>query len=185
LLPLIAWRGRRGLDGALRIAAREAAGEDASPNDESVAAGSVPLQFAPLIDGGFSPQLVAEFAHFLTTAEDRDVARIRPYELAEQLHTDRRMALRLCLAATRAGLLNLSWQVLCPSCRAPKKSFSTLSALGSNVHCDACNLRFDPQFDRSVEVTFDAKPLGRDTDAPIQACRRRCQDDRRRGHGGL
>jgi class 3 adenylate cyclase len=166
LLPLIAWRGRQGLDRALNIAARDAA-EDAPSGKRSNVVPSVPARFAPLVQAGFEPQLLSAFADFLEHAEDRDVARIRPYELAERLHADRRTVLRLCLAATRAGLLNLAWQVLCPSCRGSKSSISTLSALRSNVHCDACNLRFDPQFDRSVEVTFDAKPLGRRTEAPI------------------
>jgi class 3 adenylate cyclase len=62
--------------------------------------------------------------------------------------------LELCLHATRAGLLRLGWDLLCPLCRGPAETGSSLSEVGSSVHCDSCNIDANVAFDRSVELTF-------------------------------
>ncbi len=160
LLPAIAERGRRGMERAIR-SVRAKLGPEAGGTAPSV----VPQRFAPLLAQGFERDELAKIAHFLTTAHDSDVARIRPFALADRLGLARRTTLRLCLAATRLGLLDLSWSVLCSSCGGSKARLDTLGQLGE-THCDACNIRFDPVFDRSVEVTFDARPLGRTAEVP-------------------
>jgi len=159
-LPAVAERGRRGLDRAMR-AVREAL----ATGSGSAAPQVVPPRFAPLLAQGFDRDAVARFAAFLAEADDAAVARIRPFEIADRIGADRRTLLRICLASTRMGLLNLSWSVLCASCGGAKARLDGLAGLGP-THCDACNIRFDPLFDRSVEVTFDAGPLGRTADVP-------------------
>jgi len=161
-LPAIAARGFRGLDRAMaRVAAELRASPDRPAPDD------VPKRFAPLVAAGFDRATVARFARHLRDADDARVARIRPFELADELGVPRREMLRLCLAATRAGLLDLSWSVLCTSCGGPNAKLERLGDLGVARHCDACNIGFDPAFDRSVEVTFDAGPLGRKVDVPV------------------
>ena len=56
---------------------------------------------------------------------------------------------------------------MCPSCRGQKNSVPSLARLGGAVHCDQCGIEYGPEFDRNVEVTFDARPLGRAVDAPV------------------
>ncbi len=56
--------------------------------------------------------------------------------------------------ATRAGLLELTWDVMCPLCRGAKDLVESLSALRSQAHCSSCNIQFDANFDQSVEVGF-------------------------------
>jgi len=160
-LPAIAERGRRGLARAMR-----AVGDALATPAATAASGVVLPRFAPLVARGFEREVVARFATFLAQAQDATVARMRPFEIADRLGVDRRTMLRLCLAATRSGLLNLSWSVLCTGCGGQKARLDGLEGLGA-THCDACDIRFDPLFDRSVEVTFDAKPLGRKVDVPV------------------
>ena len=68
--------------------------------------------------------------------------------------------------ATRAGLLNLSWEVLCPNrrgTRQPRTNPRWRTSPGS-AHCDVCNIRFDAEFDRSVELKFSVHPSVRPCD---------------------
>ena len=58
------------------------------------------------------------------------------------------------MRATRAGLLDLRWDLLCPLCRGPQESESSLSEVSSKVHCETCRIDFTVNFDRFVEITF-------------------------------
>lgn len=162
LLPLLAARGKRGADRAFALAASLAKRDERSP-ENVVDLGA----FAPLAQAGIDRTIVSALAAHVAAAEDRDVARMRPYELADRWKASRRETLRAFLTATRLGLLNLSWNVLCPGCRGPAPGSESLEDLHAGYHCDACNLTYDPAFDRSVEVTFDARPLGRTAEAGL------------------
>lgn len=98
--------------------------------------------------------LLQRLVDFLATAPDRDASRIRPLTLARQWNGPGMEVLRTCLRATRAGLLELTWDVICPGCRGAKERATTLAELKSEGHCDTCQIRFDVNFDRSVEVSF-------------------------------
>jgi class 3 adenylate cyclase len=155
LMPLVAAGGKRGADRAFRLAARLAS------HDDNPTSPGAPKIFAPLLDAGISPGVVAALEAHVASAEDRDVARMRPYELADAWHLSRREVLRAFLVATRAGKLNLRWNLICPGCRGPQPAINSLESLQRDYHCPSCNVRFDAVFDRSVEVTFNARPLGR------------------------
>ncbi|HEY1975578.1 MAG TPA: adenylate/guanylate cyclase domain-containing protein [Candidatus Baltobacteraceae bacterium] len=157
LLPLIAAQGRRGADRAFRLGARLAAHHDEAVA-QTPATGGV---FAPLLDAGIAPAVVAALETFVAAAEDRDLLRMRPYELADRWSLARREVLRAFLAATRAGSFNLRWNVICPGCRGPQPGIDSLGSLKDGYHCPSCNVPFDAVFDRTVEVTFNARPLGR------------------------
>lgn len=98
--------------------------------------------------------LVSRLTDFVTTADDLASQRMRPYALADAWSTDRRNTLKLFLHATRAGLLDFHWDVLCPHCRGAKGTSSTMGALNTDAHCDTCHLDFTADFDQSVELTF-------------------------------
>jgi class 3 adenylate cyclase len=91
-------------------------------------------------------------------APDLDLVRIRPFALARQWKLPPRELLVQMLKATRAGLFQLSWDLVCPSCRGAKFRAADLKEVTSGAHCDACNLDFGVEFDRSVELTFTVVP---------------------------
>ena len=155
-LPAMAAHGRAGAERAFRLAATLAARRPAPPQANGSLGG-----FAALPDAGADPRVADAIAGFVESAENRDLQRMRPYELADRWQLPRRDVLRGFLTATRVGLFNLSWSVLCPACRGASSGVESLALLRSGYHCEACNLPFDAAFDRSVEVTFDARPLGR------------------------
>ena len=111
---------------------------------------------------------VPQLREFLAESSDVELCRIRPFSIARKWDADRWDVLKLFLHATRAGLLNLSWEVLCPNCRtAPMPRNNSLAKLASAAHCDVCNIKFNAEFDKSVELKFSVHPSVRPCDEQI------------------
>jgi class 3 adenylate cyclase len=113
------------------------------------------------------PEIAARLAALVEHGDDAFVARMRPYVLADRWSMPRDRVLAAMLACTRAGLLDLSWTLICPSCRGQKNRVASLAGLGAEAHCDQCGITYGADFDRNVEVTFDASPSGRSAAAPL------------------
>ena len=103
---------------------------------------------------GLEAGLVERLARLLAEGDELTLSRLRPYVLADYWGAERRAVLELFLHATRAGLLELRWDVLCPLCRGSAESASALTELEAHAHCETCALDFDASFDRSVELSF-------------------------------
>jgi class 3 adenylate cyclase len=116
-------------------------------------------------DGG-RERLVGLLVDQIENADDYALARMRPYELADQWSEPRREVLELCLMATRAGILDLQWNLICPICRAGGASDS-LKDVSSQVHCEGCNIDFKVNFEQSVELTFRPNPSIRTLEAEL------------------
>jgi adenylate cyclase len=99
---------------------------------------------------------------YVQTADDLELARIRPYPLADAWGLDRSELLVTCLASVLAGVLDLRWEVVCPGCVNPVARFPTLSDLGAEGRCHVCDLAFVLDFERSVEATFNPNPSVRE-----------------------
>jgi class 3 adenylate cyclase len=178
LAPAVIARGRAGAERAYARAARRAR-ESASSASNGPAIVDLPRaasarlsRFAEALEvlrphTEHEPLIASRLAAVVEHGDDALVARMRPYVLADAWQLPRERVLAAMLAATRAGLLDLSWTLICPSCRGQKNSVSTLAALGGKVHCDQCGIEYGPDFDRNVEVTFDARPSGRTVAAPV------------------
>lgn len=108
------------------------------------------LSDSPDSDKGIVDRLIT----FLKSVDDFAVSRIRPYQLADNWQLPRRQVLEVCLRATRVGLLDLQWDLLCPLCRGAKESSPSLQEISSSVHCGTCKIDFSVSFDRFVELTF-------------------------------
>ena len=114
-----------------------------------------------LLAQGAAPDLLARLIETIEEADDLTLARMRPYALAEHWGVPRRPVLELCLTATRAGLLDMRWDLLCPLCRGANHSSPSLADIQTQVHCESCNIDFTANFDRSVELTFRPTPAVR------------------------
>ena len=90
-----------------------------------------------------------------------DLTDIRPKALAGDLGVPPRAATEACLAGVKAGLLGMKWGLLCPNCRGAKLSVPTLSELPHGAHCSTCNIDYDRDFERNVELTFAPAPAVR------------------------
>jgi class 3 adenylate cyclase len=90
----------------------------------------------------------------VSEGDDIDVGRIRPFALADAWGEDRRQVLSACLHGVRAGLLELRWEVVCPSCRTASATLPSLADLSDHGSCQLCDLRFGLDLDEAVEATF-------------------------------
>jgi class 3 adenylate cyclase len=105
--------------------------------------------------------LVERLSAYVLSADDLAVSKMRPYAIADDWSTGRRETLDLFLHATRAGMLDFSWEVLCPHCRGSRQSASDLTGVSSDAHCESCGIDFTVNFDQSVELTFVPNPAVR------------------------
>jgi class 3 adenylate cyclase len=87
-----------------------------------------------------------------------DLARLKPKRLAREFGVAQRPAVEACLAAVHAGLLTMKWELLCNNCRGAKFSTPTLSELPRGAHCPSCNIDYERDFERNVELAFAPAP---------------------------
>lgn len=100
------------------------------------------------------PDYVELLHRYLVERADREVAEMRPIHIANQWDADPEQVLRLFLYATKVGILNLSWNLICPNCRVSKAEYSSLSQLQEQFHCDLCGINYDANFEKYVELYF-------------------------------
>src|SRR5438477_2327272 len=90
---------------------------------------------------------------FVLTGMATDVMRVKPKVLARQLGVAERPAVEACLAGVRAGLLTMKWDLLCTNCRGAKMSVAALAELPKGAHCPSCNIDYDRDFERNIELS--------------------------------
>src|SRR5438105_7362420 len=79
-------------------------------------------------------EIVALLVDHIENADDLALARMRPYELAREWDKPPRALLETFLRATRTGILDLQWNLICPMCRGGEANDS-LKDIDSQVHC--------------------------------------------------
>jgi class 3 adenylate cyclase len=119
-----------------------------------------------MIAQGSDADIVSLLVDHIESADEFALARIRPYALARQWGRPKRTVLETCLCATRAGILDLQWNLICPMCRGGAATES-LKNLVSSVHCEGCNIDFNVNFEQSVELTFRPNPSIREARAEL------------------
>jgi len=106
-------------------------------------------------DRGFlSQRLAPRLCEYVSESGEAQLIRMRPFGLARLWGEDPYEVLRLFLQAAYVGVLDLSWDLLCPNCGGAQIRVSRLDLVEAGSHCDSCQIRFDAAFDRAVEATF-------------------------------
>jgi len=111
-----------------------------------------------VIRQGTDPSLMARLEEYLDRADELSLQRIRPYALADRWGENRRAVLEMFLRATRAGIVDMSWDLLCPSCRGTTEGRTSLSDVRGSSHCNTCQIDFTVNFDHNIEVVFKPNP---------------------------
>jgi hypothetical protein len=83
----------------------------------------------------FPPALLARFAEWVARAPDEDLFRVNPLQFAEREDVAPKDALDLFVHATRAGIFDFSWGVLCLDCGAFIHTRGGLRAMGKKRYC--------------------------------------------------
>jgi class 3 adenylate cyclase len=121
--------------------------------------------FTPLLDAklsalagfpGIDPALVERFGRALRGApDDYALFRMNPRALAEAHGMNEEAVVDLCIVAAKVGLLDFSFNLLCPGCGGIETSGRTWNGLGADtVHCAVCSLDVPVVLDEQVEVSF-------------------------------
>src|ERR1700738_878494 len=109
-------------------------------------------QAADHIVGGAAEQLVRE-------APDHALCRINALDFAGRAKLDEEHVITGLLHATRLGLFDLLWNILCPSCGGVIDTNPTLKTVTrSEYRCAFCAAGYEPILDEIVEVTFTVSP---------------------------
>jgi class 3 adenylate cyclase len=115
-------------------------------------------QSEAVIQQGTDPALVKRLEEFLNQADELSLQRLRPYALADLWKVNRRAVLEMFLRATRAGIMDMYWDLLCPSCRGTVEGHTNLAEVHGTSHCNTCQIDFTVNFDHNIEVVFRPNP---------------------------
>ncbi|HEY1863781.1 MAG TPA: adenylate/guanylate cyclase domain-containing protein [Roseiarcus sp.] len=105
-----------------------------------------------------SHELGPNLIDFLRHAPIVDVRSLRPVALARLWSVPADHSVELFLAAARKGIVAMGWELLCPRCRGAKSRVSRLQDLPKGAHCFSCNIDYERNFSRNVELTFHPEP---------------------------
>jgi class 3 adenylate cyclase len=105
------------------------------------------------------PQAAEALEHLVGHAGDADLAHVNALELAAAYGLPEDVMIAALLQASRLGLFEMSWNVLCPSCSGVLDASSTLKSVREGAyHCAFCALSSEPNLDGTVEVAFSVSP---------------------------
>jgi class 3 adenylate cyclase len=120
--------------------------------------GAFDAHFPPLRQSA-DPRAVAAIEHLLRDAPDRALYRLNALAFAQERGIDEEQTIAAFLHATRLGLFELSWNVLCPACGGVLHAGTSLRSInGQEYRCAFCAAGYEPTLDEIVEVTFTVSP---------------------------
>jgi class 3 adenylate cyclase len=115
-----------------------------------------------LLQRALDRDCVERLASWIRSGDEQDLFRIQVRERARAWRVSEDALLRVCLHATRAGMLELSWDVVCPHCRGVTGATANLGGLPADGECQVCGIEFGTSAAEGVEVTFHVHPSIRD-----------------------
>src|ERR1044072_2475385 len=90
---------------------------------------------------------------------DHELNRINALDFAKRHGLDEEHVISAFLHASRLGLFDLTWNVLCPGCGGVLGAHSTLKSLKpDDYHCALCACGYKASVDDQVEVSFTVNP---------------------------
>ncbi len=105
------------------------------------------------------PAVVDAIAHLLEHGQDHELNRINVLDFSARNGLDEERVISGFLHASRLGLFDLTWNVLCPGCSGVLDAHSTLKSLRhDDYHCGLCACGYEASVDEMVEVAFTVSP---------------------------
>jgi class 3 adenylate cyclase len=105
------------------------------------------------------PAAAAAIERYIREAEDRALCRINVFDFAKREGLDVEATIAVFLHASRLGLFELSWNVLCPGCGCVLGAGTSLKTVQHEAYnCALCAAGYEPTLDELVEVTFTVSP---------------------------
>jgi class 3 adenylate cyclase len=105
------------------------------------------------------PAVADAIARLIETGEDHELNRINVLDFSKHTGLDEERSISGFLHASRLGLFDLTWNVLCPGCGGVLDAHSTLKSLRhDDYHCGLCACGYEASVDEQVEVAFTVSP---------------------------
>jgi class 3 adenylate cyclase len=115
---------------------------------------AVEAQFAVLRDTA-DRRVVQAIEACVLTCPDRALSRINALAFAAEHGLDEEPTIAGFLHAARLGIVELSWNILCPGCGGVLDSGISLKIVSPDQYtCSLCAAGYEPTLDEMVEVTF-------------------------------
>jgi class 3 adenylate cyclase len=101
------------------------------------------------------PAVADAIAQLIGDGEDHELNRINVLDFSRRRGFDEERVISGFLHASRLGLFDLTWNVLCPGCSGVLDAHDTLKSLRpDDYHCGLCSCGYEPSVDEQVEVAF-------------------------------
>jgi class 3 adenylate cyclase len=105
------------------------------------------------------PAVAAAIEQLIENGEDHELNRINVLDFSARTGLDEERAISGFLHASRLGLFDLTWNVLCPGCGGVLDAHATLKSLRhDDYHCGLCACGYEASVDEQVEVAFTVSP---------------------------
>src|SRR6188472_1546324 len=105
------------------------------------------------------PAVVDAMQQLIADGHDRELNRINVLDFSNRTGLDQEKVISGFLHASRLGLFDMSWNVLCPGCGGVLDAHSTLKSLRpDDYHCGLCACGYEASVDEQVEVAFTVSP---------------------------
>src|ERR1700733_5967121 len=118
----------------------------------------IPAQFSVLKQAA-DPAVADAIARLIETGADHELNRINLLDFSRRTGLDEERVISGFLHASRLGLFDLSWNVLCPGCGGVLGAHRTLKSLRHDEYqCGLCATGYEASVDEQVEVAFTVSP---------------------------
>jgi class 3 adenylate cyclase len=108
------------------------------------------------------PAVADAIARLIDQGKDAELNRINALDFSKKTGLDEERVIAGFLHASRLGLFDLTWNVLCPGCGGVLDAHGTLKSLRSDdYHCGLCACGYEVSVDEQVEVAFTVSPTVR------------------------
>lgn len=111
-----------------------------------------------LRERGLDTTCVDRLVELVTSGDELDLDRIAPLELVHAFGVDEQALIETCLHATRVGLLDMRWEVVCPHCRGVRESVNHLGEIPAESRCEVCEISFRTSPENAVAISFRPHP---------------------------
>src|SRR5580698_8194869 len=105
------------------------------------------------------PAVADAIRRLIETGRDHELNRINLLDFSKRNGLDEERVISGFLHASRLGLFDLTWNVLCPGCGGVLDAHSTLKSLRhDDYQCGLCASGYEASVDEQVEVAFTVSP---------------------------
>src|ERR1700691_5095912 len=105
------------------------------------------------------PAVADAILQLIEDGEDHELNRINVLDFSGRTGLDEERVISGFLHASRLGLFDLNWNVLCPGCGGVLDAHSSLKSLRQDdYHCGLCACGYEASVDEQVEVAFTVSP---------------------------